>query len=657
MPTQLYLHIDTREPFAEGASFAEVGPYEHLTGRVTFAIGATSPRYQDIVDLPHAPRDTAGRVTYETTFALLKPVDLARGNRRLFYDVVNRGNKRLVQFFNDAPHSNTPHSLEHAGNGFLMRRGYAILWCGWQGDILAGDGRMTMRLPVAMGQDGPIQGRVRAEFIVDTPDIVSLPLSGNAYTRSYPAVTLDTTTATLTCREYERDTRQPISPSAWQFATVEGPGAAVPSDTHCYLAEGFRPGWIYELIYTATAPLVLGLGFAVVRDLVGFLRYGEHDAAGVPNPLREAEVSIEKAYAWGRSQSGRFLREFVYRGWNREAQEHRVFDGVWPHVTGAGRLALNYRFAQPDRYPRQHENHLYASDQFPFAYARSTDPWNGQTDAILKRPPTDPLIMHTQTASEYWQRRGSLVHTDAFGLDLPDHPQTRIYLFASSQHHAAPNNPPETGNYQCLSNPLNTSPILRALLDALDGWATDGAPPPASRMPMRADDTLVPVQTVHRTFPPIDGVACPMEPNRLFLQDYRPDFATGHITHEPPRVDTTQEYAVLLPRVDADGNDVPGIRTPDVMAPRATYTGWNLRAAGYGSQAMYSIVGSYIPFAPTASACWDRRDTRRALAERYRSHADYVRCVVLAVQQLLEEKLLLPEDADRYIDVAIHQTA
>jgi hypothetical protein len=493
---------------------------------------------------------------------------------------------------------------------------------------------------------------VRAEFIADAPRLHAFPLSGNAYTRSYPAASLDPADATLTCREYEREARQPIAPSAWRFATLDAQGQIVPSATHLYLQDGFRPGWIYELIYTATEPLVLGLGFAVVRDLVDFFRYRDRDAEGTSNPLREPRAGIDKAYAWGRSQSGRFLREFVYRGWNDNAYGRRVFDGVWPHVTGAGRLALNLRFGQPDRYPRQHENHLYASDQFPFAYAPCTDPWSGRTDAILKRPTTDPLILHTQTASEYWQRRGSLVHTDAFGLDLPEHPQARLFLFASAQHHAAPKQPPETGNYRCPSNPLQTSAFFRALLDALDAWATAGTPPPESCVPRRAEGTLVTAEAVHHAFPSLEEIDCPGEPNRLFLQDYGPHFANGIITQEPPVVDLTQEYAVLVPSIDADGNDAPGLRTPDLMVPLGTYTGWNLRSEGYGAKAMYSIVGSYIPFAPTASAGRERRDARPSLAERYRSTSTYVRLVALAVQQLLEQGVLLPEDADRYMEAA-----
>ncbi len=228
MPTDIRLHIDVREPFAAGESFGEVGPYERLTGRIAFAVDPTAAPYPGVVDLDHAPVNSTGRVEYETTFALLKPLDLARGNRRLIYDVVNRGNKRLVQFFNDAPHSNALDRPEHAGNGFLMRRGYTMVWCGWQGDIVAGDDRMTMRLPTPVGDHGPLTGRVRAELIVDEPGIQSLPFSGNAYTRSYPTASLDPQQGTLTCREYERDARQAIT--AWQFATLDAQGQALALD-------------------------------------------------------------------------------------------------------------------------------------------------------------------------------------------------------------------------------------------------------------------------------------------------------------------------------------------------------------------------------------------------------------------------------------------
>ena len=650
MPIQIRLHLDTREPFAAGASFGDVGPYERLAGRVWFAVDPAAPAYRQVVDLSHAPRNAAGDVEYTTDFYLLKPVDLARGNQRLLYDVINRGNKRALQFFNDAPHSNTPQSLAHAGNGFLLRRGYTILWSAWQGDLLPGDGRMTMALPTATTPVGAITGIVRSEFIVDAPGTVSLPLSGNSYTHSYESVTLDTARATLTHRQYTDDTPQAIPAAAWQFATVTNTGEVVPSTRHCYLPEGFRPGWIYELLYTAQHPLVLGLGFTGVRDVVSFLRSAAHDDAGTPNPLRHG---ITRAYAWGRSQSGRFLREFVYRGWNQDAQSQRIFDGIMPHVTGAGRVALNYRFAQPGRYPRQHEEHLYPSDQFPFAYAMSTDPWSGQTDAILQRPQTDPLVLHTQTSSEYWQRRGSLVHTDAFGVDLPEHPQARIYLFASSQHFAEPHGQPQVGVHRHLSNPLDTAPLLRALLDALEHWATHGTPPPASRLPRRADGTLVPAGVVQERFPPLSDGPCPGAPNRLYVQDHGANFPKGRLEQEPPAVDTSREYAVLVPLVDADGNDIPGIRTPHVSVPLATFTGWNLRPADQTPNALASIIGSYFPLARTAAQRHSAGDPRPALAERYRSRFDYIAQIARAAYALVEARLLLAEDADRYVERAV----
>jgi hypothetical protein len=450
--------------------------------------------------------------------------------------------------------------------------------------------------------------------------------------------------------------RQPIPASAWQFARSGADGLPVPSATDCYLADGFQTGHIYELIYTAREPLLLGLGFTGVRDLLAWLRYDAVDSAGKANPLHEPGQRVDKAYAWGRSQSGRFLREFVYRGFNEERQGRPVFDGIMPHVTGAGRLALNYRFAQPDRYPRQHEEHLYPSDQFPFAYRLTSDPWTGKTDAILQRPLTDPLVIHTQTASEYWQRRGSLVHTDAFGSDLADHPRARVYFFASSQHFAAPGGEPQTGIHQHPSNPLDTAPLLRALLTALDAWVTHGTLPPASRVPTRADGTLVPASTVQAQFPRMPHVTCPPHANRLYVQHYGEHYPAGPITREPPTEDLTREYAVLVPQVDADGNDLPGIRTPPIAVPVATYTGWNPRQPHQGGPALSSIIGSYLPFAATPEQRQASGDPRPSLTERYRSAAYYVRCIAHAAQQLVEQRLLLEEDADRYVARAIQAT-
>ena len=653
--TEVRLQLHPPKPFADAMAFGNFGPYESLSGTVAFAVDPDAPAYRSVVDLAHASRNPSGQVEFSTDLFILRPVELERGNGRVIYDVNNRGNKRILQFFNDAVHSNEPSGPEHAGNGFLMRRGYSLVWSGWQGDISTGDGRLTVRLPVATDEGREITGLVRTEFLAEESGIVSYPLSGNDYTSSYEAVSLDTDSAIFTRREYEGDPRVPVPSDQWQFAALDKEGSPVPSASNCYLRGGFKPGWIYELVYTAINPLVMGLGFTGLRDLVSFLLRSEVDAEGTANPLRQNGAAMEKAYAWGRSQSGRFQREFVYRGFNVDAQGHRVFDAIWPHVSGAGRVTLNYRFAQPGRYPRQHSDHLYPSDQFPFAYDSSTDPLTGQTDGILKRPDTDPLVVHTQTSSEYWERRGSLVHTDSRGADLSDHQQSRVYLFPSTQHGADPLKGAQAGAHRHLSNPHNTTPLLRALLDALDAWATHGTPPPDSLVPSRASETGAPADVVKSGFPSIPDVSCPAEPNRLRVQDFGPDFESGIVSREPPEEDPAREYLILVPQVDADGNEVAGIPTPDLQVPLATYTGWNFRPRGFAEHATAGVTGSFLPLADTEKERRASGDSRLSIEERYASSDNYVDRVARSAQGLVESRLLLEEDAERYVDRARKQ--
>jgi hypothetical protein len=642
-----------RDPVAGGACFGDAGAYERLAGRVHFAIDPAAPAQQGVFDIALAPRDADGLVRFDADVWLLQPVDPARANRRLFFDLLNRGNKRAIQFFNDGQPSNDPLTTAEAGNGFLMRRGYTLCAIAWQGDVLPGDGRMTLRLPVARQADAaPVTGRIRVEFIVDRPGIACLPLSGKQATHSYPAVSLDTAQAMLVRRRYPDSPAEPIAPDAWAFALLQGGGRApgagdisgaeqglVPSATHITLHAGFRPGWIYQLTYTARDPLLLDLGFVAVRDGVGALRDGGGGVLRAP---------IEKAYCWGRSQSGRAIRDILHRGFNADASGRRVFDGMLPHISGAGKTTMNRFTNLVIAASRQYEDHLNPADRFPFSYAPSTDHLTGRRDAILKRPETDPLVIHTQSASEYWQRRGSLVHTDTQGNDLPQPETVRLYSWVGSQHWADPLlKAPSRGNTEHLPNVVATSAFFRATLDLLDGWASHGRAPPPSRVPNRADGTLVPYAEWRSRFPAIPGAALPQSPNLLRLIDYGPEFDRGREIAEPPVLHDDLAYAVLVPRCDADGNDEGGLRAPMVQAPLGTYTGWNIRIRGHGAGCLHDFVGSYLPLADTPEERLRTGDPRPSILERYGTRDAYASAIRMAAERLASEGFLLAEDVER----------
>ena len=654
--SRMELSITERLAFADGHEFGAAGAYERLIGRAHFAVDPQAPGQRDITDIDKAPVDADGLVHFTSDFSILKPIDPERGNQRVFFDYGNRGNKRMLQFFNDALASNDPRTLAHAGNGFLMRRGYTVVWLAWQGDLLPGNGRLVLDLPVARERSGPITGSVRVEYIANRAGINTFPLSGHASTRSHPTVSLDPREASLTRRRYPYDERIPVPAESWSFARIEGgvgldnqgaEQAVISSDTHIHIPGGFELGWIYELVYTGRDPLVLGLGHAAVRDFVSFLRYSEENPANLG--------PIEKAYAWGRSQTGRCMRDFVYRGFNADALGRKVFDGILPHVAGAGRKWLNQRFANAVvSGGQQYEDHFNPADSFPFSYAETTDHLIGRRDAILKRPETDPLVIHTQTSTEYWQRRGSLVHTDTRGNDLPQPDTVRIYCWASSQHFADPTSAKlERGIRQNYLNTVATSMLFRATIDAMDRWATKGVAPPESRIPRRADGTLVTFEEWRRQFPRIPGVATPSGPNLLPLVDFGPDFERG-LLKEPPAVVPGDGYMVLVPAIDEDGNERAGVRVPMVQAPLGTYCGWNLRARGFGHGAMHEFSGSYIPLPESPEERRMTGDPRKSILERYPNAHAYATAITAAARQLVEDGFMLEEDIERTVAAAVN---
>ncbi len=647
--------IKRREPFANGYEFPITGAYEKLVGKV---YGEVDPKHRlnkVIVNLDKAPRNGRGRVEYWSDFCILKPVDMARGNGKIFYDAPNRGSKRIVSFLNDAPASNDPTTLEDAGNGFLMRQGYTIVWCGWQGDLMPQKNWLVMGVPAATNIGTPIVRKVRTEIVVDEKGIKSQPLSGDERVKSYEAASREKLQTSLTVREKSYGRRIPVPFPEWDFAACArdprtGKQTIRKSTKDLYLRSGFKPGHIYEFIYPAKNPLVLGLGFAVVRDWVSFLRYDLKDSTGRPNPLVNGKtaIGIRYSYAWGRSQSGRFLRDFVYHGFNEDESRRKVFDAIAPHVTGGGRMFLNYEFGRPVTSSQQHTNQL-EPELFPHAYNILKDAQTGKQDGILKRPKTDPYVFHTQTSTEYWQKRGCLAHTDGKGRDvtLPD--KVRIYVIASAQHNSPFGSEPAKEDTQQLVNPLPAGDVLRALMVALDLWVTQKVQPPPSQYSTVNDGTLVRPDRKSTGFPTIPGVRYQGLHNRQLFLDYGPQIYRGRMDIHPPRQIGNGAYTILVPKVDRDGNDVAGIRLPAVQVPIGTYTGWNLQSRRLAEDELSGLLGSFIPFAKTKVERRKAGDPRLSVEERFKNQADYVRQVSRAARILVDERLLLPEDADRII--------
>lgn len=636
----LRIEIDQVGPAFGGISFADVGPYERLVGRASGALDPADPLNAGIVNLDRARRNRSGLVEYECDIDLLKPVDLSRGNGAMLYDVLNRGNKVALHSFNDAPRDsenplamtvNDPSSPADAGNGFLMRQGFTVLWSGWQGaGVMGGDGLMSARLPVATDGDAPIVGTSREEFIFEHRNSpVVAPLS-------YPTVSHDQADCELTVRQHERDQRTVIAPDAWRFV----------SDTRIEIdrPEGFDASAIYEFIYSARDPIVMGMGLAAVRDVVSFMRHATAAEGGVPNPLAIGGApGIERVLAFGMSQAGRFLRDFVYQGFNQDLTGRKVFDGILVSMAGSRKTFVNYPFAQPGRFSRQHEDRLFPHDQFPFSYATTTDPVSGRTDGILARcsaTGTCPKIIQTESSSDFFHGRASLLVTNGKGAEIPVPESVRLYHFASTQHGGGG----ATANYarhfpftKYMLNPADFPGVHRALLVALDRWVGEGESPPSSRFPTAGE--LVSAHAESYGFPAIPGVHYPGLVNALCELDY---------SSQPPRPIPGHDYTVLVPAIDADGNERAGIRVPEVAVPRGTHTGWAPRQKGYAEGELIAL-GAYFPFAANRDERLASGDPRPSLEERYPSAEDYVRLVAEAARALCEQGLLLAEDVDRIV--------
>jgi hypothetical protein len=636
--------VTKTESYLEGKAFGTAGPYIRITGQAYGEVDPENPLNSIIQDIRLAPGNGKGMVEYISDFIILKPADMEKCNGILFLSLPNRGNA-------------------FPADTVLLGRGYVYVWCAWQGDVLRGGNRLIMKVPYASDGGNEIAGILRSEFQVST-STKTLNLSYGFFSgqthHSYETISLDNTGCTLTKRVLESDPRITIPNSDWAFSDctrLRFPGA--PGTTTISLKDEFQPGYIYELIYTAKNPLVLGLGFAAIRDFLSFLRNEPEDDAGFPNPLliKGSDINPVKASIMqGVSQCSNFVRTFLFLGFNQDEKGMQVFEGVNAHI-GTRRISLNIRFGRPGGGGLQHEDHLFPGNDPPFSWSTEYDEISGITGGILEKcleTNTCPKIMQTLSSSEYWQLRASLTTTDSYGkrdLEIPQN--VRIYLFSGTQH-----TPMEVGD-QMSGLPMNFNsygPYLRALLIALERWIIEGKQPPASSYPKIGDETLTLPDKNSIGWPDIPGITYNGRVNELQLLDYGPDYdfrnVSGIISIEPPEVKSSDMYKSLVPRVDKDGNEIAGIRGINIRVPLGTHTGWALRRAGYGKGDLSSLNGMFIPFKATKKDRKEAGDPRLSLQERYRTHEKYVEAVKEAAEELVNQGFLLQEDAKAEIEKA-----
>lgn len=624
------IRIDSAKSFADGHGFGEVGPYERLKGVVRGALDPNHPQNTCIVDLDKAPRNADGRVEYEADLEIIRPVNAVASGGTLLYEVLNRGNKlagRLNGVIGaDVAKSNDPQTLADAGSALTFERGMTLVWSGWEPTVASRNNALTVRFPLAMENGAPMVRRIREEF-----QIGKRVASSDTIVLTYPAASPDKSKARLMTRRREGDVRTEVPASEWEFADAR----------HVrLLPEGraLEPLTIYELWYEATNSRVAGIGFAAVRDLISFLRHDPKSPL-TPNPPRHT-------LAFGISQSARYLRHFLDLDMNRDLAGRRVFDGVYAHTGGAGKTFANHSFAEPNRTTSQHEDRLYPEATFPFSVVATKDPFSDQQSGLFRGDSCDPLLIQSNTSAEYWQKAATLLTTDPLGkADLPMPETARTYLIAGTQHSAAVRDS-ERGPNTNANNWQSPLPAVRALMIALDDWVSHGVAPPASRVPSIADKTAVPFETL--TFPKAPDFALTSRAGAATTTPVDwidPPGSPGHESAKPRGT-----YVGLFPALDIDGNELAGIRLPDVAVPLATFTGWNVYRDLPGEFA--DRDGSCVPFAATKTERLTSGDPRLSLQERYASHDDYVAQVQACVDRLVADRLLLQADADGYVTAA-----
>lgn len=617
-----------------GKIFGDAGAYERIAGRVYFSVAVANPHNRGVVDLGNAVNLKNGEVEFSADFVALRPKDAHKANGSLLLEVPNRGHARIISLMEggdwDAAHD--------AGDGWFLRNGFSWVALGWQWDA-AGADALHLFAPIAKENGKTITGLLRGD-LMPFKVMAEIPLghlmTGSIGGTEYPVAVPDDPRNVLTVRDSRDAPRTVISRSEWQFAQKVD-GKLTPSDRHIHLNGGFQPGKIYEYIYVVKDPVVAGLGFAAVRD---FASYAKH--------TQDAIVPAERVYGEGISQNGRFLRDMMYQGFNADENGRMALDGVLAHVAGAGRGNFNYRFAQPSRDAQPTSSVSFATDIFPFTDLPEKDPITGESAGLLDRATAEkvvPKMFFSNTSYEYWGRACALIHVTADGKqDAAISENVRIYYFTGEQHFPGPF-PPAKGEGDLLGqepeSPLPIRYFWRSMLANMDAWVRSGTLPPASSYPKISDGTLVPL--AEYKFPAISGVNRPHEANAGYRMDFGPNWSSGIVTVQPPKV--VETFPVLVPQVDSDGNERDGVRLPEITVPLATYASWNLRDPSIGApDQRVAFEASYIAFPRTVAEREKTGDPRKSIVERYSNREEYMAKFTSALDELVKQRWILPED-------------
>jgi alpha/beta hydrolase family protein len=614
--------VQRREDVLGGKTFGDVGAYEKVVGKVHFAVDPKNPRNKVIADLDLAPKNARGQVEFSSDFYIIKPKDSARGNGVALFDMVNRGGKALLRVFNRATASPDPTSEAEFGDGYLLHQGYTLVATGWQFDVGFGKGLVGFDPPIATDGGKPITGWVRMWFLSNQP-VPAFEYAGTSYnTRAYPPLDLASQQYRLTEREGTYAPARIIPREEWQFARVDN-GTLVPDPNWIHLKSGMKPGMTYEVAYETKNPPVAGLGLAAIRDMASALKYDP-----------KAVAAGRYAYIFGSSQTGRGIRHLIYEGFTIDEKERKAFDGALVQTGATGYGSFNQRFAQPN------ELGSFTQTKFPFLYKTTTDPITGRQDGMGARIPVglEPKLLLVDSGSEYWDRGrvAALRHTSPDGReDVEDAPNVRVYLLAGTRHGSG-SFPPNDNGGAFKENPNEYRWAQRGLLAALDAWVRQGTAPPPSRHPKLSDGTLVARDKLE--FPPIPGVKWPAR-------------VPGGYRSDVPGPDAA--LAFMVSKVDADGNDVGGIRLPEQAVPLATMTGWQFRSERIGApDTLLAMAGAYIPFPATRAERARTKDPRLSIEERYGTRAGYLEKIRESAAALARERYILTEDV-----AAIEQAA